>query len=67
MYIYRIQSYSVIVSHVKGVDGRQALNKIKVGAIWEVLYQQFPINGKEPKIIADKVARNAMDEVCQRK
>ena len=54
--------HGINVFYVKRVDGKLALNKLKVDAIWEVCYQQFPIEHREPKIIADKCIRNAMDE-----
>ena len=55
-----------IASNVRGVGGKQPLNELKVDAIREVCYQQFPLDRTEPKMNADKDVRNSMDEVCRK-
>ena len=45
--------------------GKQPLNPIKVRTIFNVCYQQFPMDRLENPLQAEKEMRNAIDEQCR--
>ena len=53
-------------SNCRGVVGKQPLYPIKVRTIFNVCYQQFPMDRLENPLQAEKEMRNAIDEQCRK-